>query len=157
MQDPLRFVGVFRASRALLLIALALLGACHAPESVPTISGAWSPATPPGASAAAAYMQIRSPRADVLLGATSSVAATVEMHTSVEEGGVTRMRPLESVELRPGAPYSFVPGGAHFMLMGLHAPLQPDSTYSMTLRFRDAGDVTIKVTVTAPGVGPPAD
>jgi copper(I)-binding protein len=102
-------------------------------------------------------MKIRSHRADVLTGATSPVADRIEMHTSSAEGGVARMRPLEDVALSPHVMYTFAPGGMHFMLIGLHAPLVSDSRYPMTLHFREAGDVAVTVMVTVPGAGPPAD
>jgi copper(I)-binding protein len=79
------------------------------------------------------------------------------MHASTEAGGVSRMRPLTTVALTPGEPYVFAPGGAHFMLIGLRSPLSPDSGFPMTLHFRDAGDITVAVTVTIPGAGPPSE
>jgi len=141
----------------LVLAVAAMLAGCQPSGNSPTVHTPWSAATPPGATVAAAYMKVRSPRADVLLGATSPVAASVEMHASTEEAGVMRMRPLANVELQAGVPYDFTPGGAHFMLVGLHAPLASDSRYPLTLHFRDAGDVTVNVTVTVPGSGPPSD
>jgi copper(I)-binding protein len=146
-----------QALRTLALAPLLLLGACQPAERSPVVSAAWSPATAPSVNVAAAYMKIRSDRADVLLGATSPVADKIEMHTSSEEGGVARMRPLDNVALSPHVMYTFAPGGMHFMLIGLHAPLASDSRYPMTLHFRESGDVAVTVTVTVPGAGPPAD
>jgi copper(I)-binding protein len=145
------------ALRALALASLLLLGACQTAERAPIVSGAWSPASAPSVNVAAAYMQIRSHRADVLMGATSPVADRIEMHTSSEEHGIARMRPLADVALSPHVMYTFEPGGMHFMLMGLHAPLASGSRYPMTLHFREGGDVVVTVTVTVPGAGPPAD
>jgi copper(I)-binding protein len=149
--------GLCYAPRALALTVLAMLAACRPSPDVPSVSSPWSPATPPGSTVAAAYMKIRSPRVDVLLGATSPVATSVEIHESTEEGGVARMRPLTSVELKPDVPYTFAPGGSHFMLVGLHVPLASDSRYPLTLHFRDAGEITVNVPVVVPGSGPPSD
>jgi len=146
-----------RALWALALGTLLLLGACESGERAPKVNDAWSPATAPSVTVGAAYMRIRSHRADVLMGATSAVAEKIEMHTSFRVGGVARMRQLDSLSLSPHVTYTFAPGGMHFMLMGLHAPLTVDSRYSMTLHFREAGDVDVMVPVTAPGAGPPAD
>jgi periplasmic copper chaperone A len=148
---------LLRTLRALALATLLLLGACEPAERAPKISGAWSPATAPSVTVGAAYMRIRSHRADVLMGATSPVAEKVEMHTNFRVGAVARMRRLDSLSLSPHVMYTFAPGGMHFMLMGLHAPLASDSRFPMTLHFREAGDVEVMVTVTAPGAGPPAD
>lgn len=146
-----------RALWALALATLLLLSACDLAQRAPKVSGAWSPATAPSVTVGAAYMRIRSHRADVLMGATSPVAEKIEMHTSFRVGGVARMRQLASLALSPHVMYTFAPGGMHFMLMGLHAPLVSDTRYPMTLHFREAGDVEVMVTVTAPGAGPPAD
>ena len=99
-------------------------------------------------------MSVVSDDADTLMGAQSSVASSVQMHSSTEEAGVMKMRPLESVELTPGETFRFQPGGAHFMLVGLHAPLTAGSRFTMQLHFRNAGDVTVEVAVFAPGASP---
>ncbi|MCW8860848.1 MAG: copper chaperone PCu(A)C, partial [Rhodospirillales bacterium] len=43
------------------------------------------------------------------------------------------------------------PGGDHVMFMGLNAPLKEGDTFPLTLVFKNAGEVTINVTVKAAG------
>jgi periplasmic copper chaperone A len=144
------------AGAALALAAL-VCAACRPASNQPTVTGAWSPAPPPGADVAAVYMSVVSGSADTLVGAQSGIAADVQMHSSSEEGGVMKMRPLQAVELSPGKTFRFQPGGAHFMLVGLHVRPTAGSRFPLQLHFRNAGDVTVEVTVTGPGASPPAD
>jgi len=44
------------------------------------------------------------------------------IHRTVEEGGVSRMRPAGRLEVPPGGELRFEPGGLHLMLM---RPLRP--------------------------------
>ena len=44
------------------------------------------------------------------------------IHRTVEEGGMSRMRPAGALALAPGASLRFAPGGLHLMLM---RPLRP--------------------------------
>ena len=44
------------------------------------------------------------------------------IHRTVEEGGVSRMRPAGKLEIPPGGELRFEPGGLHLMLM---RPLRP--------------------------------
>lgn len=144
---------LMRAALVIFTLGAALLTAACQPRAAqePAISSAWAAATPPGATVGAAYMEIAGGAADTLLGATTPVAAKVEMHENSEDGGMMRMRQLQSVELQPGRAFVFQPGGAHLMLVGLQAPLAADTRFPLTLRFKNAGDVVVDVAVMAPG------
>ena len=84
---------------------------------------------------------------DRLLGGSTPVAASFELHTTLMDSGVMRMRPLKDVAVPAGKSVSFSPGGMHFMLMGLKQPLKAGDTFPATLRFERAGavNVTFKV------------
>jgi periplasmic copper chaperone A len=137
-------------------LAAVLISASCRPQAAKelTIANAWAPATPPTATVGAAYLEIVAANADTLLGGSTPAAAKVEMHTNSEQGGMMRMRQLPSVDLRPGQSFSFQPGGAHLMLIGLKAPLLPESHLALTLRFKNAGDLVVDVPVAAPGTTP---
>jgi hypothetical protein len=91
--------------------------------------------------------------ADQLIGATSPVAATVELHTHVMEGDVMRMRPVKAIEVNAGEPAVLKPGGLHVMLIGLRAPLKQGASFPLTLTFAKSGTVTVNVDVEGPGAG----
>ncbi|HEY2559034.1 MAG TPA: copper chaperone PCu(A)C [Caldimonas sp.] len=89
--------------------------------------------------------------ADRLLGATTPVAARVELHTmAVDAQGVMRMRESDGIALAPHARIEMRPGsGVHLMLMGLKEPLKEGGSFPMTLRFERAGTVEVMVVVQA--------
>jgi copper(I)-binding protein len=144
---------MIRARRNLIvtLFALAATACGPAAREPVVVDDAWANATPVGASVAAVYLQITASEADTLLSATTTVADQIEMHTSSEENGMMRMRPLPSAPLEPGKPFIFGPMGAHFMLMGLRQPLQAGLRFPMTLQFEHAGERTVQVQVVEPG------
>jgi copper(I)-binding protein len=138
--------------RSAVVLATTFLVACR-PEPVGSVqvTDARAGATPPGATVAAVYMTITSTDADLLTGASTPMAAGVEMHTTIENGAVMQMRPLASVDLQPRKPFVFAPGGAHFMLTGLKSPLAADARFPLTLQFKMAGARTVEVEVAPPG------
>jgi copper(I)-binding protein len=71
----------------------------------------------------------------------------VQLHGSTDDNGVTRMRPIDNLEIAPHGSATMDPGGMHFMLMQLTAPLVAGSHFPLTLKFEHAGDVTIDIVV----------
>jgi copper(I)-binding protein len=112
------------------------------------IADAW--ARPPIGQArnSAAYMTLmnRGPAVDRLVGVSTAVAGKAEMHTTVRDGNVMKMREVQNIELKPGASVSFAPGGLHVMLLDVK-PLKAGETFTLTLQFEKAGkqDVTVAV------------
>ncbi len=102
----------------------------------------------------AAYLQIENKGADdVLLSASSPVAARVEIHTMAMEGEVMKMRALPQVELKAGQTLTMKPGGGvHLMLMGLNKPLAVGDKFPLTLAFRKAGKIETSVEVAELGM-----
>ena len=112
------------------------------------ISGAVARASIGSAPTSAAYMTIATAGAvDRLVAAASPAAQAVELHASVQEGGVSKMRRVEAVPVAPDAPAELAPGGHHIMLIGLVAPLEDGTAVPLTLTFEKAGEVTLDVPV----------
>ena len=132
-----------------LAISAFVLLAAGCGQSGPSVSveDAWANATPAGATIGAVYLKITSKEADTLLSASTTVADHIEMHTSSEENGMMQMRPLSNVRLEAGKPFTFAPGGAHFMLVDLRQPLTAGLRFPMTLEFEHAPAQTIQVQV----------
>lgn len=117
----------------------------------------WSRATAPGAKIGGGYLKItnagRSP--DRLVAVSVPFAQKVEMHESLEEDGVARMREIEGgAEIKPGESVEFAPGGKHLMFMGLTAPLTKGQSVKGELTFEKAGKVEVEFEVEAPGARP---
>jgi periplasmic copper chaperone A len=86
---------------------------------------------------------------DQLLGVSTPVAATAELHETSLDNGVMKMRPVPSIALVPGKPVTFKPGGYHVMLMGLKSPLKIGESFPLTLTFEHAQPVTVTANVEA--------
>jgi copper(I)-binding protein len=115
------------------------------------ISEVWSRPTPPASSVGALYFRIKNlgAKADLLVGVSSPAAAKMEIHESRSVQGVMQMREVESLPCPAGATVKVEPGGLHVMLVGLVQPLRAGSMFDVTLRFRDAGTLTLRVPVEA--------
>lgn len=114
----------------------------------PVVTDAWARATPPGTTVGAAYMTIQGGREpDRLVGASSDRAAMVHLHAVEEQDGVAKMRAIEAVEVPAGQRVALAPKGTHVMLMGLDAPLVAGQSFVVTLRFAQAGEQAVTVTV----------
>ncbi len=95
--------------------------------------------------------------ADRLVGASGEVSAAVELHTHLMEDGVMKMRPIKAIEVNPGEPAVFRPGGLHIMLIGLKKPLVAGQTFPLRLRFEKAGEMLVEVKVRTMGPGEGAE
>jgi periplasmic copper chaperone A len=109
---------------------------------------------PPGASVVAVYAEISAHQPDTLLGVSTPVAETADMHTTLEQGGMMHMEPLAELPMTAGQTVRFEPGGRHIMLSGLRQILPVGTQFPLTLHFTVAGAVTIQVNVVAPGTRP---
>jgi len=117
-----------------LLAALALLLPLHAlAESPITIANPSIPA--PAGEVGVAYFTLTSSSDDTLTSVASDCCRAVELHTSTMDGGVMRMRKLESVPLKKGEAVAFAPGGLHVMLIGLKKPLKPGDVVPISFGF----------------------
>lgn len=107
----------------LALIALAAplaLSACGDPA--PTyIDQAWVRLSPNKDRPAAGYFVAHGGDAGTQLrGVLTDYALKVEMHETVDEGGVMTMKPVSSVDIPAKGTVAFAPGGKHLMLWGVN-------------------------------------
>ncbi|MBV9510335.1 MAG: copper chaperone PCu(A)C [Caulobacteraceae bacterium] len=112
----------------------------------------WSRPTPAGAPTAAGYLTITNagPKADVLLGGSSSMASKVEVHQMSMAGGIMRMRPVPGgLPIPPHQTVSLAPGGYHLMLIGPQRPFKAGDHIPVILRFQRAGAVSVEFDVQA--------
>lgn len=125
------------------------------------VSAPWARATPGGIKVGAAYLTLtnRGAKPDRLLGAQTSVAERVELHTTVTENGMMRMRAVDSVAVAPGQTVRFEPAtGLHLMLINLAAPLQQGGTFTLQLTFEQGGKIEVPVAIGGVGAADaPAD
>jgi copper(I)-binding protein len=119
------------------------------------VEHAWARATTAAAKTGAAYFTIvnKGTAGDRLLSASSPASDRAQLHVTIEDHGVMKMRPMADLEIKPGTTVTLVPGRMHLMLIGLKAPLKLGETFSVTLTFEKAGSVEIQVKVEKPGAG----
>jgi len=84
---------------------------------------------------------------DALVGASSEAADVVELHETIREGEVMRMRPVAKLELPAGGVQEMKPGGYHIMLINLKRALRPGDRVPLTLTFTNAAPVSLDVPV----------
>ena len=137
---------------AVVFAALAIQSAQAADVTVGSlkISSPWARATPKGASVGGGYMTITNTGTapDRLIGGSTDIAKSFEVHEMKMEGGVMKMRPVASgLEIKPGQTVTLDPSGYHVMLVGLKEQLKQGSHFKATLEFAKAGKVDVDFVV----------
>ena len=101
------------------------------------VGGAWVREAPPTAKALAAYMVITnaSQQPVKLMGAEAPAFSTVEVHQSMQHGGMMHMMAVENVVIAPGTSVTLEPGGYHLMLMEPRERLKSGDVVLLRLHF----------------------
>jgi periplasmic copper chaperone A len=113
----------------------------------------WARATPKGADVGAGYLTIlnKGAAADRLTGGAADFA-TVEIHQTKSENGVTQMQEMTGgLDIPAHGSVGLAPGGYHIMFTHLAQPLTKGQTVKATLNFEHAGPIAIEFKVV--GVG----
>jgi copper(I)-binding protein len=134
----------------LFVLALLLSSAAYAvgnPGDI-VISAAWARATVPGQDAGSVDMTITSKRAATLVGVSSPVAKSAELHSMMNMDGMMHMREVQGIELPAGKPVNLGEKGYHVMLNDLKAPLREGGSVPLTLSIRMDGQM-LKVETSA--------
>jgi copper(I)-binding protein len=142
------------------MLALGVVaGAVGCERSAPTpdvaVRDAWAravavpdTASGPGWNSAVYLELLNEGRADDrLVGASTRVARSTEIHESRVEDGVMRMRPVGGVAVPAGGHVALEPGGLHIMLIGVTRSLAAGDTIDVTLTFATSPPLRIPVPV----------
>ena len=116
--------------RILFTCSALILSLAHAEVAV---KDAWVRATVAHQQTTGAYMQLTSTVNAKLVGAKSSVAGMVEVHSMTMEGDVMKMRAVPALELPAGKTVELNPSGYHVMLMDLKKQVKEGDTVPLTL------------------------
>lgn len=116
-----------------------------------TAMDAWVPVAPPGVKAHAAYMVLMNQGKETrtITAVHSPQYGSATMHASITKDGVTHMQHLAAVDLPPGPPVGFVPGGMHIMLMKPKGQYEAGDTIDLSLTLDDGSTVDVRATVRA--------
>ncbi len=129
--------------KSILLTLIVLLTACQktGQESL-LIEDAWVREAPPNASMLAGYVTLTNNTEEVLTltSAASKQFNHVEIHRTVVENGVAKMRHQKELPIPAGESVKLEPGGYHFMLMHPESAVKADDEVLITVRFHQADD-----------------
>lgn len=137
-------IRTFFAAAAMTLAATAL---ADAPVKV---EGAWVRSTVPGQQGTAAFMKLTSQQPLQVVGVSSPVAGTADLHEMKREGDLMTMRPVSKLDLPAGRTVELTPSGYHLMLQDLKQQLRPGTTVPLTLVLQDAKGAQSKLELKLP-------
>lgn len=150
--------------RYTVLVAAALAGlastapvfSVQAQAPVIQVTEAWARATTSMARVGGVFLTMTATgAADRVVSASSPVAERIELHETIRDGDVMKMREAPHLAIQPGQPTVLRPGGLHIMLIGLKTPLNRGDSFPLTITFEKAPPVTATVTVQAAGAARP--
>ncbi len=101
------------------------------------IENAWVSAAEEGHDMSVAYMTITSQEDLILTSVTSPKIKTIEMHNTIVEKGIMKMRMAHEIKIDHGKTFKFKSGGSHLMLMDFKGPLKPGQKVKLILHFKD--------------------
>lgn len=107
---------------------------------------------PPNAPATGAFMVIKNNGdKDVkVVKAENTASKVTELHTHLNEGGVMKMRPVPSVEIKARGEAVLKPGGMHVMLIDLKAAMKEGDIVPITFTFEDGSTKKVDAKVVRP-------
>ncbi len=138
-------------SRIFALFAAVLLAACDQTATEDTkleASDGWAREMPLVGSNGGAFVTLSNPgkNAVEIASLSTPIAETAEVHETLNDNGVARMRKLESLSVNGGESVALEPGGKHIMLIGLKEPLKAGQTFPVTFTLSNGTSVTVDVT-----------
>jgi copper(I)-binding protein len=136
--------------RLLAVAALATLATAAAHAQV-AADHPWVRTTVAQQTTTGAFMTLMSAKGGKLVGASSPIAAEVEVHEMKMEGDLMKMRHLDALPLPAGKPVELKPGAYHLMMTGLKAPVKAGDVVPISLVVVDASGKrqTVDVKATA--------
>lgn len=133
------------------LITLLTIACQPTSEEAISTEGAWVREAPPNASMMAGYVTIlnNSDQNRIITSAKSKQFSMVEIHKTIIEDGVSKMRRQNDLPIPAGGSIELKPGSYHLMLMGPKSALQANDEVTVTLGLKQ-GDQIEEVDITMP-------
>ena len=114
----------------------------------------WIRATAPNAMMAAGYFKLTNGgfEDDKLVTATANFAKKVEIHETIKEGDVSKMRAIAGgIDVPQEAEFIFQPGGLHLMFRGLDQQMVAGEKFIVEMEFEKAGKIMVEFLVEKAG------
>jgi copper(I)-binding protein len=113
------------------------------------IVNAWVAATEESDDMSVAYMSLLSHEDLILTSITSPTIKTIEMHNTILEKGIMKMRMAHEIKIDHDKTFEFKSGGSHLMLMDFKGPLKAGEKVKMTLHFKDKKNQSFNKSINA--------
>lgn len=138
------------------LAAPILLTACGDPA--PTyVDQAWVRLSPNKDRPSSGYFVAHGGDADTQLrGVMTDYALKVEMHESISEGGVMKMKAIDSVDIPAKGKVAFAPGGKHLMIWGINDTAINRGKMTFTFLLANGDRLLVDAAIQKPGGAEPA-
>jgi copper(I)-binding protein len=101
------------------------------------IENAWVASAEASDDMSVAFMSLFSHEDLILTSVTSPKIKTIEMHNTLLEKGIMKMRMTHEIKIDHGKTFEFKSGGSHLMLMDFKGPLKAGQKVKLTLHFKD--------------------
>jgi periplasmic copper chaperone A len=137
-------------SRTVFAAAAITMSAVTLADTPIKVEGAWVRSTAPGQQGTTAFMKLTAQQPMQIVGVSSPVAGTSDLHEMKREGDVMTMRAVDKLELPAGRTVALTPSGYHLMLQDLKQQLRPGTTVPLTLVLRDAKGLQSKLELKLP-------
>jgi periplasmic copper chaperone A len=111
--------------------------ACTAAIADVRTTNAWVRGTVPAQTTTGAFLTVTSSEDAKLVGVSTPIAQTAEIHKTENHAGMMHMDEVRSLELPAGKPVALQPGGYHVMLMGVKAPVKEGAKVPLKLTIED--------------------
>ena len=131
------------------LLALVFLAATTLAHAEVTVKDAWVRGTVPAQKSTGAFLTLTSSEDAKLVGVSSGIAKSAEIHHSEMQNNVMHMHAVDSIALPARKEVHLRPGGYHLMLMGLAAPVKEGDQVPLTLTIEDGRGKRSRVEVKA--------
>ena len=97
------------------------------------IENAWVASAEASDDMSVAFMSLFSHEDLILTSVTSPKIKTIEMHNTILEKGIMKMRMTHEIKIDHGKTFEFKSGGSHLMLMDFKGPLKAGQKVKLTL------------------------
>jgi len=113
------------------------------------IENAWARATAPGQKVAAGFMDLTADADMAVVGGSSPVSKSLELHFMRMDNGVMEMRQMKEIALPKGQTVKLEPGGLHIMFIGMKNQIKAGDKVPVTLIVKGADGKEKKLAVEA--------
>jgi copper(I)-binding protein len=83
----------------------------------------------------------------VIKSITSTICEVAEIHDTVLEGEIMRMKKVESLNIPARSEFYFQPGSTHIMLMGLNQELKDGTNFKLNFEFKNKQNLNVEIMV----------